>query len=124
MTSRTLQIIVMMHGHEDFRFVAVESMGFVRSYNPRTIAGDIQTMIDVSARDVTRMYFLIASLNDRPVACFLQLPSNEWRYVHFPVVPVIEAGEITVVIEAFSILRTDYEELTIEIEVTSQLILC
>lgn len=42
----------MMHGHEDFRFVAVESMGIVKSYSPRTVAGDVQTMIEV--RDIWR----------------------------------------------------------------------
>ena len=38
----------MLHGSDDYRFIAVESMGIVKSYTPRTLAGDVQTMVDVS----------------------------------------------------------------------------
>ena len=49
----------------------------------------------------------------------LQLPSNEWRYIHFPIVPTIDSGEMSVVISAFSSLRTDVEELVIEVAVSA-----
>ena len=50
----------MLHGSDDYRFIAVESMGIVKSYTPRTLAGDVQTMVDVSdvdwaVRELTRM---------------------------------------------------------------------
>ena len=37
-----------LHGHDDYRFVAVEEMGLVESFDPRLIAGDIQIMVYVS----------------------------------------------------------------------------
>lgn len=39
----------MLHGGDNYRFVRVEEFGYVSSYNPRLLAGDIQTMVDVSA---------------------------------------------------------------------------
>jgi hypothetical protein len=38
----------MLHGGDDYRFVRVEEFGYVSSYNPRLLGGDIQTMVDVS----------------------------------------------------------------------------
>ena len=42
------QCIVMLHDSDEYRFVAVEEFGIVSSYSPRTLRGDIQTMVFVS----------------------------------------------------------------------------
>ena len=42
------QIIVMLHGSPDYKFVIVEDFGIVSSYAPRTVFGDVQTMVVVS----------------------------------------------------------------------------
>ena len=127
----------MLHGSDDYRFIAVESMGIVKSYTPRTLAGDVQTMVDVS--DVIICCHLISTLQCRYFKAYctgtshkscltgivflndvmFQLPSNEWRYIHFPIVPTIDSGEMSVVISAFSSLRTDVEELVIEVAVSA-----
>ena len=44
----SLQCLVMLHGSMDYKFVVVEEFGIVSSYNPRTVFGDIQTMVIVS----------------------------------------------------------------------------
>ena len=38
----------MLHGSSDYKFVVVEEFGIVSSYNPRTVFGDIQTMVMAS----------------------------------------------------------------------------
>ena len=43
------QVVAMLHGSQDYRFIAVEEFGIVSSYSPRTVAGDIQTMVNVSS---------------------------------------------------------------------------
>ena len=48
-----------------------------------------------------------------------QLRSGENKWIHFPVVPIIETGEITIKFTAYSFLRTDSEEVTIEVIVSS-----
>ena len=44
----SLQIIVMLHGSQDYKFVVTEEFGIVSSYAPRTVFGDVQTMVVVS----------------------------------------------------------------------------
>ena len=46
----SLQIIVMLHGSQDYKFVVTEEFGIVSSYAPRTVFGDVQTMVVVSIR--------------------------------------------------------------------------
>ena len=43
-----MQIIVMLHGSQDYKFVVTEEFGIVSSYAPRTVFGDVQTMVVVS----------------------------------------------------------------------------
>ena len=43
-----MKVLVTMHAGEDYEFVMVEDMGFVQAYNPRTHAGDQQTIVFVS----------------------------------------------------------------------------
>ena len=38
----------MLHGSPYYKFVVVEEFGIVSSYNPRTVFGDVQTMVVVS----------------------------------------------------------------------------
>ena len=45
-----LQIIVMLHGSPDYKFVVTEEFGIVSSYAPRTVFGDVQTMVLVSSK--------------------------------------------------------------------------
>ena len=42
-----------------------------------------------------------------------KLESGEQRYIHIPVLPLVESGELTVRVTAFSILDIDTEEKTI-----------
>ncbi len=37
----------MLHGSDDYKFVIVEDFGIVSSYAPRTVFGDVQTMVVV-----------------------------------------------------------------------------
>ena len=43
-----VQVIVTLHGGDDYRFINVEDYGFVSAYRPRLSAGDVQTMVEVS----------------------------------------------------------------------------
>ena len=47
-TETFVQILILLHGDDDYSFVVVEDFGYVISYSPRTIKGDIQTMVSVS----------------------------------------------------------------------------
>ena len=47
-----LECIVMLHGSDNYKFVVIEEFGIVSSYAPRTISGDIQTMMFVSITSV------------------------------------------------------------------------
>ncbi len=47
-----VQVIVMIHDSEDYKFVVVEEFGIVRSYDPRTIRGNIQSMVYVSTINI------------------------------------------------------------------------
>lgn len=47
----------------------------------------------------------------------MQLEPFEYRYIHFPVLPVIETGEVTVVITAYTFFDADRDERTIEVKV-------
>ena len=38
----------MLHGSQDYKFVVTEEFGIVSSYAPRTVFGDVQTMVVVS----------------------------------------------------------------------------
>ncbi|ELT94762.1 hypothetical protein CAPTEDRAFT_205314 [Capitella teleta] len=84
------EIILMLHGGEDYRFIRVEEFGFVSSYNPRLLSGDIQTMIDMKA--------------------------GEKRYVMMPIVPLIESGQLEVRISAYGPLKIDTEVVTIDVK--------
>ena len=42
-----LQSIVMLHDSNQYKYVVVEDFGIVSQYAPRTIRGDIQTMVYV-----------------------------------------------------------------------------
>ena len=44
-----IQVLAMLHGGDDFRFIYVEEYGWASSYRPRTSAGDIQTMVEASS---------------------------------------------------------------------------
>ncbi len=44
----------MLHGSPTYKFVVVEEFGIVSSYNPRTVFGDIQTMVSVSTCSLPR----------------------------------------------------------------------
>ena len=46
-TSYYLQAVVMLHSSDKYRFIVVENFGIVSSYSPRTLTGDIQTMVHV-----------------------------------------------------------------------------
>ena len=37
----------MLHGSQDYKFVVTEEFGIVSSYAPRTVFGDVQTMVVV-----------------------------------------------------------------------------
>ena len=43
-------MIVTLHGSPAYRFVTVGDFGIVRSYSPRTVVGDVQTVVYVSLR--------------------------------------------------------------------------
>ena len=43
--------------------------------------------------------------------------AGEHRYVHMPVIPMIERGFMTITISAFSFLRRDIEVREVEVEV-------
>ena len=47
----------------------------------------------------------------------MQLRAGENKWIYFPVVPIIETGEITIKFTAYSFLRIDTEEVTVEIVV-------
>jgi hypothetical protein len=44
------QVIMTLHGSDNYRFVVVEEYGFVRSYDPRTLSGDVQIMVWVGVK--------------------------------------------------------------------------
>ncbi len=48
MSAFWLQSIVTLHDSDKYKFVVVEDFGIVSQYAPRTIRGDIQTMVYVS----------------------------------------------------------------------------
>ena len=59
-TETFVQILILLHGDDDYSFVVVEDFGYVISYSPRTIKGDIQTMVSVSVNfdlEKNPMYF-------------------------------------------------------------------
>ena len=43
------QVLITMHGSEDYEFVTVEELGWSNPYNPNTHGGDHQTIVFVSA---------------------------------------------------------------------------
>ena len=47
----------MLHGSQDYKFVVTEEFGIVSSYAPRTVFGDVQTMVVVSSKDTINIYF-------------------------------------------------------------------
>ncbi|ELU06775.1 hypothetical protein CAPTEDRAFT_193982 [Capitella teleta] len=52
MWDQELEVLVMLHGSDDYRFIRVEDFGQVSSYNPRLLAGDIQTMVTMTTERV------------------------------------------------------------------------
>ena len=46
------QVIVTLHGGDDYRFINVEEYGLVSAYRPRLSAGDVQTMVEVTIATV------------------------------------------------------------------------
>ena len=56
--------------------------------------------------------------------CFLsQLEALESKYIYFPVLPIIEQGEVDIMITAYSIHRTDRESLHVSVSVSTS-VLC
>ena len=49
-----LQTIVTLIGSDDYRFVVVGDFGVVSSYNPRTILGDVQTVVYVRCTNTSK----------------------------------------------------------------------
>ena len=43
-----VEVMVTLHGNENYRFINVEEYGIVSSYSPRLTAGDVQVMVSVS----------------------------------------------------------------------------
>ena len=43
------QVLITMHGSDDYEFVTVEELGWSNPYNPNTHKGDHQTIVFVSA---------------------------------------------------------------------------
>jgi hypothetical protein len=43
-----LEVLITMHGSDDYEFVTVEELGWVYSYRPNTHKGDHQTIVFVS----------------------------------------------------------------------------
>lgn len=85
-----LEVLILLHGDPDYRFIIVEDFGYVVSYNPRTFQGDVQTMLSIKGQ-LTCTYLLI------------------------PIVPVIASGEILVRISTYSSQRIDHEEVPIKV---------
>ena len=48
----------------------------------------------------------------------LQLEAGENRYVYYPIVPVIESGDVTVRLTAFSFYDKDEAELSFSVSVS------
>lgn len=78
--SENLECLVTVHDSDDYRIVLVEDYGFVKSYDPRTTRGDIQTMIYLRASDMVT--------------------------IHFPIIP-IRGGNVTVYVSATSFMGKD-----------------
>ncbi|ELT94901.1 hypothetical protein CAPTEDRAFT_205407 [Capitella teleta] len=74
----------MLHDSDEYRFVAVEDFGIVSSYNPRTLRGDIQTMVYLEKGSVTE--------------------------IHIPIIPVVD-GCITIRLVANTFIYGDKEEM-------------
>ena len=65
-----IEVLITMHGSTDYDFVLVESMGFVRSYDPRTHSGDHQTIVFVSSFFISlslSLFFFCEVISDVPV---------------------------------------------------------
>jgi len=84
------QVLILLHGDPNYKFIIVEDFGYVVSYNPRTFQGDVQTMLSIKG-------------------------NMECTYILIPIVPTIAFGEITVRITTYSSQRIDREEIPIKV---------
>lgn len=87
--NQDIEALITLHGGETYRFIHVEDFGYVSSYSPRVSAGDVQIMVEIEA--------------------------GHQKYVHFPVLPIIEQGEVVVKISAFSDIDRDMEEIRMHV---------
>ncbi|XP_076470049.1 CD109 antigen-like [Babylonia areolata] len=78
-----IEVLITMHGSDEYEFVLVEEMGVVSSYNPRTHRGDKQTIV------------------------FLE--PGESKDIYMPIVPVrtLMRGELTFHVSATCFLAKD-----------------
>lgn len=111
------QVLILLHGDEDYRFVVVEDFGYVVSYNPRTIKGDVQTMLSVSVDRMILIFYQQFQLLKLHLQCSnVQIKGNMVStYQMFPIVPTIAKGEIKVRISTYSSQRIDEEEVVIKV---------
>ena len=49
---------------------------------------------------------------------YFQLEAGNQKYIHFPVLPIIESGEIEVKITAYSPVDKDMEQIKIQVSVS------
>ncbi|XP_013420589.1 CD109 antigen isoform X3 [Lingula anatina] len=84
-----LEVLVTLKGSDDIRFVNVEKMGRVSSYNPRLSSGDVQA--------------------------FVYLYPGQNEYIFFPVLP-LNMGQTDVTFTAECVLGRDTETVTLDVE--------
>jgi len=85
-----MEVLVLLHGDPDYRFIIVEDFGYVVSYSPRTFQGDVQTMVSIKG-------------------------GNTATYLMLPIVPVIQSGDLLIRISTYSSQRVDYEEVYMKV---------
>jgi hypothetical protein len=85
-----MEVIIMLHGDDSYKFIHVEDFGYVVSYAPRTSFGDFQTMLPIKGGQVA-------------------------TYLMMPIVSTLTEGSFTVRLSAYSSQREDYEEVPFDI---------
>ncbi|XP_068210039.1 CD109 antigen-like [Palaemon carinicauda] len=85
-----MMILMVLHGADTHRFIAVEDKGVVDFYKPRTEAGDHQHLVSVNAETAMEIIF--------------------------PIVATIDQGEIEVTVSAITQIGRDEETATLVVE--------
>ena len=87
-----MQVIVTVHGGDDFRVIHVDEFGQVNAPVQHQMAGDVQTTVE--------------------------LAPGESRWLHIPIMPIIDEGTVNIVFSAYSIVRIDREKVQLQVIVS------